>query len=127
MKIGELAALARIAPSTIRYYERVGLMAAPQRVSGQRSFSKQAVKDLKFIQLAQAGGFTITEIKTIINGYPKTNVRDQWHTLAQQKKAEIQLKMRELEQVESVLDALLTCECTTIEECVETALQTRDH
>ena len=125
MKIGELANLVGIAPSTIRYYEQVGLIDPPTRISGQRRFAKNSVQILRFIQIAQAGGFTIAEIKTIFEGYPNTNLGDQWHTLAAKKKLEISSKIRELEQVNAVLDAMLTCECATINECVDRARQGR--
>ena len=88
MKIGELANLVGIAPSTIRYYEQVGLIDPLTRVSGQRRFATNDVQILRFIQLAQAGGFTIAEIKTIFDGYPDTEVSNQWHTLAKNKKLE---------------------------------------
>ena len=123
MKIGELADQIGIAPSTIRYYEQVGLIDPPERISGQRRFPKSAVAFLRFIQLAQAGGFTIAEIKTIFDGYPNTRLGDQWRVLAEKKKLEIGQKIQELEQVGSVLDALLTCECDTIDECVDRARQ----
>ncbi|MCZ6616921.1 MAG: MerR family transcriptional regulator [Gammaproteobacteria bacterium] len=121
MKIGELADQIGIAASTIRYYEQVGLIDPPERIGGQRRFPKSAVQALRFIQLAQAGGFTIAEIKTILDGYPNTTLGEQWHKLAERKKLEIGRKIRELQRVDSVLDALLTCECTTINECVERA------
>ena len=121
MKIGELANQVGVAPSTIRYYEQVGLIDPPARIGGQRRFAKHAVQILRFIQLAQAGGFTIAEIKTIFDCYPNTKLSDQWRTLAEQKKLEIGRKIRELQQIDAVLDALLTCECATIKDCVDRA------
>ena len=121
MKIGELAARVGMAPSAIRYYERVGLIDAPERVGGQRSFSQRVVQTLRFIQLAQAGGFTIAEIKSIIDGCPGMSPGDAWHDLALQKKADVARKIHELERMDAVLDALLSCECATIDECVRRA------
>ena len=123
MKIGELADQLGIAPSAIRYYERVGLIDPPERISGQRRFPKSAVQILRFIQLAKSGGFSINEIKTIFAGYPGMKLNDQWHILAEKKKLEVGYKIRELQQVDSVLDALLACECATIDECVDRAWQ----
>ena len=125
MKIGELSDQVGIAPSTIRYYEQVGLIDPPERVNGQRSFPKSALQSLRFIQLAQAGGFTIAEIKTIYDGYPNTKLGDQWHTLAKTKKREVRSKMQELKRVDALLDALLKCECATIDECVGQARRLR--
>jgi DNA-binding transcriptional MerR regulator len=106
-----------MAPSTIRYYEQVGLIDPPERISGQRRFPENAFQILRFIQMAQAGGFTLAEVKTIFDGYPKLG--DRWHALAQEKKNEIGRKIRELEQVDAVLDAFLRCECATVGECVD--------
>ena len=75
---------------------------------------------MSHLQLTQAGGFTIAEIKTIFDGYPNTTLGEQWHKLAR-KKLEIGRKIRELQQVDSVWDTLLSCECATINEWVERA------
>ena len=126
MKIGELSDQVGVAPSTIRYYERVGLLDPPERINGQRSFPTSVLQSLRFIQLAQAGGFSIAEIKTIFDGYPDTKLSDQWHVLARSKKQEVRSKIRELERVDALLDALLECECATIDECVSEAGLARD-
>ena len=125
MKIGELARKVGIAPSAIRYYEQVGLVDPPSRVSGQRRYAPNSVRILRFIQLAKAGGFTIDEIKILVDGYPYTKPAEQWHALAKKKKLEIRRKIAELQQIDAVLDALLTCECATINECVDRAQQNR--
>ena len=60
MKIGELAAATGLAPSAIRFYEQSGLLPAAQReANGYRSYSADAVERLRYIQLAQALGFTL--------------------------------------------------------------------
>ena len=64
MKIGELAAATGIAPSAIRFYEQSGLLPAAQRAAnGYRSYSAEAVERLRFIQLAQALGFTLDTLR----------------------------------------------------------------
>jgi DNA-binding transcriptional MerR regulator len=64
MKIGELAAATGLAPSAIRFYEQSGLLPAAQRAAnGYRSYSTEAVERLRFIQLAQALGFTLDTLR----------------------------------------------------------------
>jgi MerR family copper efflux transcriptional regulator len=64
MKIGELAAATGLAPSAIRFYEQSGLLPAAQRAAnGYRSYSASAVERLRFIQLAQALGFTLDALR----------------------------------------------------------------
>ena len=65
MLIGQVSKLLSIPISTIRYYERVGLLEPPARVSGRRHFSGNAITFLKFIRLAQSAGFTISEMKKL--------------------------------------------------------------
>lgn len=122
MKIGELAETLGMAPSAIRYYEREGLIDPPLRQSGQRRFAPRALKTLRFIQIAQAGGFSIAEIKTILKGYGgKTRIADQWQALARQKKRDVKRQIEQLQHVDRVLDQLLTCDCATPEDCVDRA------
>ena len=64
MKIGELAAATGLAPSAIRFYEQSGLLPAAQRAAnGYRSYSVEAVERLRYIQLAQALGFTLDTLR----------------------------------------------------------------
>jgi len=64
MKIGELAAATGLAPSAIRFYEQSGLLPAAQRsANGYRSYSVEAVERLRYIQLAQALGFTLDTLR----------------------------------------------------------------
>lgn len=67
-KIGELAKQTAIAVGTLRYYSDLGLLHPAQRGdNGYRYYSQNAIAQVKFIKKAQAIGFTLEEIKTIIN------------------------------------------------------------
>lgn len=64
MRIGELAERAGVEPTTIRYYERIGLMPAPaRRDSGYRDYGEEAADRLAFIRAAQSVGLTLGEIR----------------------------------------------------------------
>jgi len=65
--IGQVARQAGIGVETIRYYEREGLLAAPERRrSGYRQFGSDAIERLRFIKQAQRLGFTLREIKELL-------------------------------------------------------------
>src|SRR5712692_1058336 len=68
MKIGELAARANVNASAIRYYEKLGLLAAPQRLGGQRRYSSDALSRVLLIRFATDMGFTLAEIKLFLRG-----------------------------------------------------------
>jgi DNA-binding transcriptional MerR regulator len=68
MRIGELADTVSVPAKTIRYYETIGLLPAPERhANGYRSYDGSTGDRLRFVKAAQAVGFTLTEIKEILS------------------------------------------------------------
>lgn len=67
LRIGEVAARARVNVQTLRYYERIGLLPEPRRSSsGYRAYPPKAVHTVRLIKRAQALGFTLTEIRELL-------------------------------------------------------------
>lgn len=67
MKIGELAERTGLAPSRIRFYERIGLLKAVERQgNGYRSYPAEAVLVLKLITTGQRAGFSLDELRTLL-------------------------------------------------------------
>ncbi|WP_406069523.1 MerR family transcriptional regulator [Micromonospora sp. NBC_01638] len=62
MRIGELAAQAGITTDTIRFYEKVGLVAGGRLSNGYRDFPPETVAWLHYIRTAQTLGFSLAEI-----------------------------------------------------------------
>lgn len=58
MKIGEVTERAHILESTIRYYERIGVLPEPRRESGQRIYETDVIEHLEAISIAQNLGFS---------------------------------------------------------------------
>ena len=78
MRIGQLAAQVEVNVQTIRLYERLGLLKKPvRRKSGYREYSADAVTFVRFIRQAKALGFTLNEIKSLIDMREKGS-----HTMA---------------------------------------------
>lgn len=76
--IGELSHRVDLPTQTIRYYERLGLLDAPERTESQyRIYSEEAVERLQFIQKAKLYGLSLDEIKQLIEirveGVPPCN------------------------------------------------------
>ncbi len=67
LTIGKLARAAGVGVETIRYYQRRGLLEQPAKPPGHhRTYSKQDLAQLSFINHAKAAGFTLREIKTLL-------------------------------------------------------------
>jgi MerR family mercuric resistance operon transcriptional regulator len=67
MTIGKLAAAGGVGVETVRYYQRRGLLDQPMRDREIRRYGVEDVRRLKFIKQAQAAGFTLEEIKELLD------------------------------------------------------------
>jgi DNA-binding transcriptional MerR regulator len=67
MTIGNLARAAQVSADTIRFYERRGLIPRPARtLSDYRNYSHRTVHRVRFIRDAKALGFTLAEIRALL-------------------------------------------------------------
>ena len=67
LTIGQLARTMQIAASTIRYYERIGLLLPDERSGGNyRLYTETSLRRLRFIRAAQSVGFTLDDIQTLL-------------------------------------------------------------
>lgn len=91
MKIGDLAKLTGLAPSTIRFYESKGLLKSVARQSnGYREYPLEAVSVLSIIINAQQTGFTLEEIRQVLPA-DSTNWRhDELMAILRKKLADIE-------------------------------------
>ncbi|TBR10838.1 MAG: MerR family transcriptional regulator [Lysobacter sp.] len=64
--IGQIAAAAEVNVETVRYYQRRGLMEAPERPAGGiRRYGDEDLKRLSFIRKARSMGFTLEEVASL--------------------------------------------------------------
>ena len=66
MTIGKLAAAGGVGVETVRFYQRRGLLAEPDRNGGVRRYEQADLSRLRFIRAAQAGGFTLAAIAELL-------------------------------------------------------------
>lgn len=108
--IGELARRAAVGVDTVRYYESRGLLEPHKRLaSGYRRYRELDVARLRFIRRAQALGFTLEEIKSLLSLSAQRNVA-QVRRAAQAKLADVESRIQALQQVRDGL-AQLVAEC----------------
>ena len=120
MKIGELAKRTGLNASAIRYYETVGLLAAPHRAGGQRHYSDEAAHRVMLIRFASDMGFTLNEIKLFLSGLRENApVGPRWNKLARRKIKEVEVSIEQSHRLRSLLQHLLECRCASLQICVE--------
>lgn len=67
MTIGKFAAAGSVGVETIRFYQRKGLLRTPKRLEGGRRYGREDVRRLLFIRQAQTAGFTLEEIRELLD------------------------------------------------------------
>lgn len=109
MKIGELAQQAEVNIDTVRYYERQGLMPAPQRLeSGYRQYQARDVSRLRFVRRAKALGFSLIEIRDLL-ALSSDRDRDMasMKTAALEKLIDVEVKLSALTRIRDGLKELV--------------------
>lgn len=107
LTISQVAKCANVNIETIKYYEKRGLLPKPERNgSGYRQFSKSAIEDLLLIKKAQEIGFTLNEIKQILEIIKQEHYfpTDDMYTFAFSKINEINERIAQLESFKSLLE-----------------------
>jgi len=110
--IGNVAEVAGVGVETVRYYERRGLVPQPGRAMGAyRRYGKDHVDRIRFVKRAQALGFSLEEIQTLLaleDGTDRRSIR----RIATARLEETRRRVADLRRIERVLAHLLH-ECET--------------
>jgi MerR family redox-sensitive transcriptional activator SoxR len=118
--IGEVAAKATIATSAIRYYERSGLLKQPLRKNGRRVYSEGVLHQLVIIEFAKETGFTLSETKLLLHGFPKnTPASARWKKMAREKIHELDVALAKTKAMRDMLEAMTSCRCRKLEQCAQ--------
>ena len=107
--IGQLAQTTGVPTSTVRYYERVGLLRPRGRTGANyRMYDAEACERLRFIRAAQATGFTLEDISALLNLRDGTTaVCQAVQTLIEERLSDVAKRMTDLRHVQRVLKSSL--------------------
>lgn len=120
MWIREAAEAAGVNVETLRYYERRGLLAQPERpAQGYRNYSQETVQVVLFIKQAQDLGFTLEDIDELLRLQGRTiRGRERARVVAEQKLEELDRKMAQLRDMRTRLQGLIAaCRAGSSREC----------
>lgn len=123
LRSGQVAAAAGVNLQTLRYYERRGLLAEPDRtLGGHRLYSEQAVAVLRVIKVAQRLGFTLDEVAELLEAGRHRHGRRAdagLHTRTTDKLAEVEAKIADLQLIAGTLRAALDAGCDDLMTCAD--------
>jgi DNA-binding transcriptional MerR regulator len=107
LTIGELAETAGVATSALRYWEELGLLPAPVRISGQRRYPGSAVGLVGLILLLRDVGFSLREIGELIAS--RSDGDDAWRELHRRKLAELDERIAQAQVARTAIAHGLAC------------------
>lgn len=105
LTIGEVGSQVGLATSAIRYYERRGLVQADARISGQRRYRPETVRQLVFIGMLQDAGLGLDEIDGILHA----GAVEEWKTIARRRLAALDAEIKRLHGARDYLEGALLC------------------
>jgi len=112
LPIGEVAESTGVPVSAVRYYDEIGVITATARVGGKRRFDPDTVGRVSFIRRAQEAGFSLDEIRTILD-----ETQGGWHGLVEEKLAELSERRDRLDTMISMLAEIRDCGCDAVASC----------
>jgi MerR family transcriptional regulator, redox-sensitive transcriptional activator SoxR len=118
LTIGQLAAQAGLNTSRIRFYERVGVLPAPERVGGQRRYPPEVLHRLSIIDVAQRAGLSLEEIAPLTG--PENRSADasaHIRALADDKLPHIDALITRAQAVRHWLQVAQHCDCESVDVC----------
>lgn len=108
MKIKDISNKTNTPASTLRYYEKIGLLPAISRHSGQRIYGESILWRINFINAAKSTGFTLKEIKAL---FQQADNKGDWRLAATQKLDEIKKQILQLQKMHAALSQVVEQDC----------------
>ena len=117
LAIGELARSTRVRASALRYWEQLGLLPEARRVAGRRMWPATAVRRVALIKMAQRSGFTLAEIRRLLDNDASPAATRQWRELAARKLPELDAHIAETQALRQAVADCLECGCLNFDRC----------
>ena len=115
LSIGAVASSSGVPITTLRYYERRGLIDEPERQGGQRRYQPDVLVRLMVIRFCRIAGLDLDDIAKVVND----DSSDQATTkaIAAEHLNAIDRQMEQLTMAKAMMEAALACSCASVERC----------
>jgi MerR family redox-sensitive transcriptional activator SoxR len=119
LTVGAVAERSGFAPSALRYYERLGLIAAGRTSGGQRRYERNVLRRLAFIRAARNVGLSLEEVATALATLPgaRTPTRADWTRLSRSWRGRLDQQIGALSALRDGLDSCIGCGCLSLRRC----------
>lgn len=125
LTIGEAAARAGVAASTLRFYEARGLIRSARTSGNQRRYHRSMLRRISVIQVAQSLGLSLAEIAEALATLPegRNPTKADWRRLSNRWRDRLDARIERLQRLRDTLSGCIGCGCLSLKSC---ALHNRD-
>jgi MerR family transcriptional regulator, redox-sensitive transcriptional activator SoxR len=119
LTVGEISRRSGFAESAVRYYERLGLIAARRTTGNQRRFARSTLRRLAFIRAARNVGLSLAEVAEALESLPagRTPTRADWTRLSRSWRQRLDDQIEALTALRDGLDSCIGCGCLSLQRC----------
>ena len=119
LTIGEVSRRSGIAPSALRYYESLGLIASTRTTGDRRRYRRAVLRRLAVVRAAQHVGLSLDEVRAAFGGLPveAAPTPRQWARMSARWRAGLDARIAALVQVRDNLASCVGCGCLSMRQC----------
>jgi MerR family transcriptional regulator, redox-sensitive transcriptional activator SoxR len=120
LTIGELSRRSGVAPSALRFYESVGLIAAERTTGNQRRYPRHMLRRVAFIRAAQRVGLSLDEVSEALASLPngRTPTKSDWTRVSRSWTDRIDRQIADLQRLKGRLTSCVGCGCLSLRTCL---------
>lgn len=125
LTIGEAAWRSGVATSTLRFYEKRGLIHSLRTSGNHRLYRRETLRRISVVRVAQSLGLTLNEIAEAMSGLPEQRAptKRDWERLSRQWRSQLDARIARMERLRDQLSRCIGCGCLSLKTC---ALHNRD-
>jgi MerR family redox-sensitive transcriptional activator SoxR len=119
LTVGEVAARAGLAVSTLHFYESKGLIHSWRNAGNQRRYPREVLRRVAIIKVAQRTGIPLAEIREALSSLPegRTPTAADWRKLSARWKADLDERIERLARLRDHMDSCIGCGCLSLKVC----------
>jgi MerR family transcriptional regulator, redox-sensitive transcriptional activator SoxR len=119
LSVGAVAARSGVAVSTLHFYESKGLIRSARTAGNQRRYSRDVLRRVSFIRVAQRLGIPLAEVAVALDTLPdrRTPTRDDWTRVSARWREGLNRRIDQLRRLRDSLDDCIGCGCLSIDTC----------
>lgn len=119
LTVGQVAARSGVSVSALHFYERQGLISSTRTAGNQRRYTRDTLRRVAFIRVAQRVGMPLAVIGEALARLPegRTPTRQDWEELSQAWRTELDHRIEQLIRLRDDLSNCIGCGCLSLDTC----------